>query len=144
MIASQSIGDIKRHTKTDEGLTKWPASGQPQRTTLARTTVAYWRTKVQKVTCRGGFESPHYSARIGHQKRREGFPLNSPNKEACAVKASKIFNYLIEKGWDATLEKYKPHTIKDEPEESPLGKTVGELIQANLKYSSARVQSLQA
>jgi integrase len=96
---------------------------------------------------RGGIESPHYSARIGHQKRRERFPLYTPNKEAAASKAAQIFGYILDHGWDATIEKFKPQAVPvvEEVEQPPaLGQTVGELIKASLKYASARLQSLEA
>ena len=111
---------------------------------IARTTVAYWRKKVLKVMGRGGVESPHFSARIGHQKRRERFPLYTPNKEAAAVKAAQIFGYLLDHGWEATLKKYKPHANKAVPEETAKPHTVGDLFAANRKFSTAREQTLHA
>ncbi len=135
---------MSRRDETAKDRLEWPASGQPHRMAIARTTVAYWRRKVLKVTGRGGIESPHFSARIGHQKRRERFPLLTPNKEAAAVKAAQIFGFLLDNGWDATLKKYKPHVVRELQAEHAKPHSVGALIEANQKYSTAREQSLHA
>lgn len=137
---------MKRLQQTQEDQSGWPAGGQPLRMAIARTSVAYWKTKVLKPMGRGGIESPHYSARIGHQKRRERFPLYTPNRESAATKAAQIFAYLLENGWDATLSKFKPQTqnIPAPAEEKEETNTVGTLIEASRKYSTAREQSLNA
>lgn len=135
-----------RQAKTEVDRPEWPARGQPHRMAIARTTVSYWREKIFKPVGRGGVFSPHFSVRIGHQRRRERFPLYSPNKEASASKAAQIFSYLLYNGWEATLEKYKPQAAgqAEQEEEPSLSNTVGALIAANQKYSSARPHSLQA
>ena len=132
-----------RQSKTQEDQSEWPASGQPLRMAIARTSVAFWRKKVFKPMGRGGVESPHYSARIGHLKRRERFPLFTPNKEAAATKAAQIFSYLLEHGWEPTLEKYKPQRVQPAPViENTKASTVGGLIEASRKFSTAREKSL--
>ncbi|MGE9268113.1 MAG: site-specific integrase [Verrucomicrobiales bacterium] len=130
------------HKKTAKNEPERPASGQPLRLAIARTSVAYWKKKVHKPMGRGGVESPHYSARIGHQKRRIRFPLYTPNKEKAATMAAHIFAYLLENGWDATLAKYKPQNqIGQQTEEKVAHTTVGALIETSRRYSTAREQS---
>ncbi len=133
---------MKRQAKTNKENKKRPSSAHPSK--IPRTNVLYWRNKVEKTTSQNGAVNSSYSVRIEWRKRRVRFPLDTPNKNSASSKALQIFKFLMGNDWDATLEKYKPHTIKEEPEESPLGKTVGDLIQSNQKYSSARVQTLQA
>jgi integrase len=135
------ISDMERQEKTENRQSEWPASGQPHRMAISRTTVAYWRNKVDKVIGRDGHESPNYSARIGYQKRRMRFPLSTSNKEAAAQKAAKIFSCLLEFGWDSTLEKYKPYVVN---KESGQPNTVGALIKSSRKYSTVRSQTFRA
>jgi hypothetical protein len=131
-----------RQRKTGEHQSEWPASGQPHRMAIARTTVAYWRNKIDKVMGRGGHESLTYSARIGCQKRRMRFPLHTSNKEAAAQKAAKIFASLLEFGWDVTLAEFKPYVVAEPPQLKP--DTVGDLILAAAKYSTTREQTFRA
>ncbi len=120
-----------------------PASAQPKRKTVGvpRTSSGYWRDRVEKVACRNGDESPNYSVRIVYQKKRVRFPLDTGNKEAASSKAAKIFQYLIEHGWDETIAKFKPQTIKPKAEKP---ETVGALIEAATRLSTARPQSKDA
>ncbi len=122
---------------------KCPASAQPQKRKtvgIPRTSSAYWRGRVEKVTCRNGDESPSYSVRIVYQKKRVRFPLDTPNKEAAASKSAKIFQFLIENGWEKTLDEFKPHASYKEATVQK-GDTVGALIEAATRLSTARPQS---
>tara|TARA_R110002096_G_scaffold342549_2_gene535534 strand:+ start:5159 stop:6475 length:1317 start_codon:yes stop_codon:yes gene_type:complete len=125
---------------------KCPASAQPQKRKtvgIPRTNSAYWRDRVEKVTCRNGDESPCYSVRIVYQKKRVRFPLDTANKEAAASKSAKIFQFLIENGWEDTLEEFKPQTVGKEAKLYK-GDTVGALIEAASRLSTARPQSKDA
>ncbi|RYZ74615.1 MAG: hypothetical protein EOP09_00145 [Proteobacteria bacterium] len=131
---------MKEQDDTQQAMDQSPANYQPRKTIgLARTTVAYWREKVEQVIGRGGRLSPNFSARIFYQKENGRFPLATPNKEAAAKKAAQIFQFLIDNGWEATRRKFKPHTLKEES--SNLMDTVGALIVAASSISSARPQS---
>ncbi len=82
--------------------------------------------------------------RMVYKKKRVRFPLHTSNKEAAASKAAKIYTYLIEHGWEETLLAFKPDSTASKTEEpSSSSNTVGDLIAANQKYSSARPQTLQ-
>ncbi len=138
---------MARHAKSGVDRAKWPVSGQSNRLAISRTTVAFWRKKVFKVKGRDGTESPDFSARIGYLNRRERFPLKTPNKEAAATKAAQIFGHLLDHGWEATIAEFKPEAVQanSAPEsEGDSRTTVGTLIAANEKYSTARPQSLEA
>ena len=64
---------MSRQSKTDDDRQDWPAIGQ--RPVLAKTHVAYWRERVEKVRSSTGGDSPNYSARIFYQGRRMRFAL---------------------------------------------------------------------
>lgn len=131
------------HSRSGEGRKKWPVSAQPEiRPTPGRTSASYWRERVERVLCTGGKPSPNYSIRISHQQRRTRFPLYTSNKEAASTKAAQIFRYLIEHGWDETIAKFKPHTVKGQTASKP--DTVGDLIRVSIALSSARPQSKEA
>jgi hypothetical protein len=53
-------------------------------------------------------EIEDWSVRIQWRGRRETFNLKTPNKAAAAAKAKEIYTILVGRGWDATLEKFKP------------------------------------
>jgi len=74
-----------------------------------------------------------------YQKRRVRFGLDTPNKEAAASKSAKIFRFLIENGWEETLVEFKPQSSQEEVSEK--GDTVGALIEASTRLSTARPQS---
>ena len=135
---------MKRQPKTNERRRICPVSAQSPAQTLSRTKVAYWRTRLEKVKSKKGTSSPDYSVRVVFKNKRVRFPLHTSNKESAASKAAQIFTFLIENGWEDTIEKYKPQTKKSTEVLPSLGNTVGDLITANLKYSSARPQTLQA
>ncbi len=106
----------------------------------SRTTAVYWKHRLERTTSSTGFQNALYSIRIGHQKRRERFPLNSSNKNEAAILAAEIFSFLIGNGWEITLRKYKTEgeTVND-----PSAKlsTVGDLIQSACNHSTARDQT---
>jgi len=85
-------------------------------------------------------DSPDYSARIQAGGKRVWFPLGSPNKKTAAAKASEICSYIQANGLEQALEQYKPKSTEDEGSDI----TVGKLIEAGCRMSSARRQSLDA
>jgi hypothetical protein len=123
---------MSRHAKTSNPQPICPVSAQSE-TGVSRT--------------KRGSKSPDYSARIVFKSRRVRFPLHTSNKDAAASKAAKIFSFLLENGWDETIQEFKSKGSKQEaavePETASTQNTVGDLIQANQKYSSARPQSVR-
>jgi integrase len=71
--------------------------------------------------------------------RRESFPLRTGNKQAAAAKAARIYGDVNVLGWEAALAKHKPGTAK-----AAAVATVGDLIEAATRLSSARPESLDA
>ncbi|MFT5465755.1 MAG: integrase [Verrucomicrobiales bacterium] len=125
-------------TKQDRSICPVSAQSRPS---ISRTQVAYWRDRVEKVRSKAGAESPNYSARVVFKNRRVRFPLHTPNKEIAASKASKIYTALVERGWEETLVEFKPTEAK-KVESTEAADSVGDLIQAAIKYSTAREKSL--
>lgn len=77
------------------------------------------------------------SCKIQVMGRRESFPLRTPNKNAAAAKAAKIYGDVVVLGWEAALLKHKPETAK-----AASVATVGALIEAATRLSSARRESM--
>lgn len=125
---------------TDHDRSNCPVSAQ-SRPRISRTQVAYWRERVEKVRSKSGTESANYSARIVFRNRRVRFPLGTPNKEAAASKAAKIYTSLVERGWEETLAEFKPKAAK-QIEAAQSADSVGDLIRAASEFSTARKKSL--
>ncbi len=103
-----------------------PAVAQQIKVRYPKTDLRYWQNVVEKRSYRERNsgetrESRCYSVRIGFQKRRERFPLQTPNKMAAAERAKKIWNCLAIDGWGEALAKYHPDYVKKG------GKSDGEL-----------------
>lgn len=108
-----------------------------------RTSVNYWRHRVERTKSETGTTNPHFCARITYKGKRVRFSLDTANKDAAASKASAIYRFLVENGWDKTFEKYRPDAAKP-TEPLPKTSTVGDFICAVEKFSSVRSQSLRA
>lgn len=83
-----------------------------------------------------------YSCRIAFSGRREQFQLHTANKAEAAAKAAAIYREIAGKGWELALQIHKPRAAAKEDTLSDA--TVGSLIEANLRLSSARPESLDA
>lgn len=74
--------------------------------------VDYWAPRLQKRSFLGRdgvqVEVPEWYVRIAHLGRREWFNTGSANRAAAAEKARRIYLSLIAKGWQATLDEFKP------------------------------------
>lgn len=132
-----------RHIMTSDDRSICPVSAQ-SKLGLSRTQVAYWRPRLDKNLSKKGVASPNYSVRVTFQNRRVRFPLNTPNKEIAASTAAKIFTFLVENGWEETLMKYKPTAGNTSGAKADSADTVGDLIAAAFKFSTARASSLRA
>ena len=103
----------------------------------AKTSKLYWTNKVKRPPSSTGGESPHFGIQLSFQGRRMRFPLDSGNRDTAASKAAQIWTMLAARGWKETLAKFKPEAAK-----SAHIATVGELIEAATRLSSARTESL--
>src|SRR5437867_457321 len=79
---------------------------------VGRSHVDYWMPRLKKRSYLDGegrfVEIPEWQIRIAHLGRREWFNTGTANKAAAAEKARRIYLSLISKGWQATLEQFKP------------------------------------
>lgn len=74
----------------------------------ARTDLRYWRDKIRKAGSSTVKLSPDYSVQIAYRGKRVRFPLETPNRDAAAKRAQKIYLNLVANGWEATLAELKP------------------------------------
>lgn len=112
----------------------------------SRSDVRHWKTRIFKNgSTRDGKRilSLEWSIRIAHDGRREQFNLHTSNAAAAAARALKIYRVVIGAGWAAALAEFKPERT---PPAAPAAKaaTIGELIAAATRLSSARRESLDA
>jgi integrase len=85
-----------------------------------------------------------YGVQIAYRGTRHRFPLETANQAAAADKARKIYLSLVANGVDATLEQFNPKSAPPAPPppDAPVVATIGELITAATRLSSARKESL--
>lgn len=81
---------------------------------------------------------PDYSCRFSFKGRRVQVCLNTPNHREAAKKAAELYGKIVNEGWEVGLATYRP----EENPGNPTCATVGDLIEAALRISSARRQSL--
>ena len=110
----------------------WTKKVMPKNRRLGKTDVRYWAETIFRRK-RGRVKDTDWTAQIQFLKRREQFPLGTPNKTA-AAKARDIYLSLQASGWEATLAAYKAKPEEPEPEHS----TVGDLIRAVAETTSYR------
>jgi len=99
---------------------------QPE-ASFSKTDLRYWKERIFKPTyTRGGnrYEGPNWAVYIQHRGRRHKWSLGKPNREAAAAIAKDIFLSLQAKGWDATIQRYRPKLA-----EKKRNVTVGEFIE---------------
>lgn len=87
-------------------------------------------------------DAADYSCRFTTLGRREHFKLGTANKKTAAAKAAEIYTHIQSRGWESALRKFKPKAEK--PEETTRGPSVGDLIQAASRLTTARSQTLGA
>jgi Integrase len=101
-------------------------SGTEKNRRLGKSHVDYWmpRLKKRSYAWEGKeVEIPEWQVRIAHLGRREWFNTGTANKAAAAEKARKIYLSLISKGWQPTLDEFKP-----DMQVSKDGCTIGEFL----------------
>jgi hypothetical protein len=107
------------------------------KTAIGKADSRYWLQAGKLISdsrCRGAL-----FCKIQVHGRRESFPLLTTNKSAAASKAAKIYADISVLGWEAAITKHKPETKK-----ALKSATVGTLIEAASRLSSARRESLDA
>lgn len=122
--------------KIDSGLTADVMKTRKRKAVLSKGDSRYWLEDGRLFKNHGAAE---YSCRFTALKRREHFSLGTQNKKAAAAKAAEIYSYVRSVGWESAIERYKPKVIADSVA-APV--TVGQLIEAATKVSSARTQTL--
>ena len=106
---------------------QWPSQSPRTIRHVGKSHVDYWTPRLIKRSYLDSegreVEIPEWYVRIAHLGRREWFNTGTPNKAAAAEKARKIYLSLISKGWQATLDEFKP-----DMQVSKDGCTVGEFL----------------
>ncbi len=101
-------------------------SGPEKTRRVGKSHVDYWTPKLLKRSYAWEgkeIEIPEWQVRIAHLGRREWFNTGTANKAAAAETARKIYLSLISKGWQPTLDQFKP-----DMQVSKDGATVGDFL----------------
>ncbi len=132
------------HQKSAQKMHRWKLGSdgelgnQPRQHGAAKTAAAYWLGKVKKPAGSG-----LYGVQIAHRGTRHRFPLETANQAAAAEKARKIYLYIVANGFEAALEEFNPKVAaKPAAPATTTTCTIGELITAATRLSSARRESL--
>ena len=75
---------------------------------LPKTDSRYWLARLFRNSYQNGDETSltrDWCARIARAGRRETFNLGSPNRDAAARTAQKIYSSLLTDGWEKTLDR---------------------------------------
>lgn len=114
----------------------------------SKTSANYWLSgkRLFKLTRRNSqgvmMTDADYSCQLSCAGRRERFQLHTANKAEAASKAAAIYRDVVGKGWEDALRLHKPKaTVKVETLPPA---TVGSLIAASMRLSSARAESMGA
>jgi hypothetical protein len=113
---------------------------------VSRTDIRYWQDRVEKVTGRGGKESPNYSVQIAHLGKRHRFKLRTSEKRAAAGKAQAIYRTILEMGWEAALAEHNPKAAR-RMGSATIGEYLKELettVQLRKSTGRAYVQALRS
>lgn len=108
--------------------TKWP-----------KTDSRHWQGRLFKNTfTRDGErqETADWCVRMSAKGRRETFNLATPNAEAAALRALKIYKTLAGAGWDATLAEHKPAAAPKPAKPATIGEWV-ESVRATTDFRPA-------
>lgn len=113
----------------------------------SKTSANYWLSgkRLFKLTRRNSqgvmMTDADYSCQLSYVGRRERFQLHTANKAEAASKAASIYRDVVGKGWDDALRLHKPKSLPKVETLPPA--TVGGLIAASMRLSSARAESLE-
>ena len=135
---------MARQTKSGDGPNSGPSLDHLSPRKISRTSASYWRDKLKNTVSASGVENPQYSVRIGYRSHKVRFTLHTANKDAAARKAAKIFSFLLENGWEKTIDEFKaPKSERSELEDEG-GPSIGELIRIASRISTASDRSKSA
>ncbi|RYY54195.1 MAG: hypothetical protein EOO05_20465 [Chitinophagaceae bacterium] len=118
--ASPEISD--RNRKNGQALAK--QRNTAKKTKRPKSDARHWQGRLFKNTfTRDGErqETADWCVRFSHQGRRETFNLDTPNAEAAAVRALKIYKTLMGAGWTAALVEHKPQAALVQPKPATIG-----------------------
>lgn len=90
-------------------------SGEKKTKALPKTDSRYWLARLFRNSYKNGDVvslTRDWCARISRAGRRETFNLGSPNRDAAARTAQKIYSSLLSRGWEETLAEFKPKAAK--------------------------------
>jgi integrase len=108
----QNVQEVSKQKKSAKK-SKWP-----------KTDSRHWQGRLFKNTfTREGVrqETADWCVKIGHLGRRETFNLDTPNSEAAATRALKIYRTIIGAGWEAAITEHKPQAAQKQPIPATLG-----------------------
>lgn len=131
---TKNVQEVSKQKKAQHKA-KWP-----------KTDTRHWVGRVFRNTyTRDGqrHETADWCVKLGHQGKRETFNLGTPNADAAAARALKIYRVIVGSGWDAAIAEFKPDTKPAESTGNPSQTTVGQLIEAAARLSPARWESLE-
>ncbi len=134
-MSEENQGNIRVTDDTDDNTTPQRKSqlnlkSGDKMATHAKSDVRYWRAKLFKHGhTRDGVRSydSDWSIRIAHGGRREQFNLRTPNAEAAATKAQRIYKVVVGAGWDSALTEFKPAAAPKPPKLATIGEWVEEV-----------------
>ncbi|MFT3990708.1 MAG: hypothetical protein QM680_04790 [Luteolibacter sp.] len=106
------------------------------RTSFSKSDARYWLVPGRLFKDHGVAD---YSCRFSYHGRRIQVCLKTPNQREAARKAADLFSKIVNEGWETGLADYRP----DNMAETPSCSTVGELIDAASRLSSARSQTIK-
>lgn len=110
----------------------------------SKTSASYWSDRVFKFTRKNAkgvvVTDADYSCQLAFGGRRERFQLHTAKQGEAASKAAAIYRDVAGKGWEEALRIHKPKSV---PKVETLPQaTVGRLIEASVRLSTARRESL--
>lgn len=143
--SSPSEHNTAQHKTTSRNPKSGGASGGAS-DSYPKSDVRHWKSRLFKNgSTRNGTRtlSSEWSVRISHGKRREQFNLRTPNAEAAATKAQRIYKVVVGAGWTAALAEFKPDANPPEDATDATRTTVGQLIEASARLSPARWESME-
>lgn len=121
---------------------------QDQGSSKSKTSAKYWLAgkrlfKFARKNHKGQLVADaDYSIQFYFSGRRVQFQLHTAIKSEAANKAAAIYRDIIGKGWEGALQIHKPNALPKVETLPPA--TVGSLIAASKRLSSARTESMEA
>lgn len=134
---------------------KWHNKFNPlhrmSRSSLSKHDVRYWQTVVFRQTYQKDgkvHQTKDWSVRIQFAGRRKLIPLQTPNKSAAASKAKRLYETIVNEGWDVALDEFHKPVVPTIPEPSSAVTsagvvTIGDFFRAAEKLCSASEASFK-